>query len=787
MTTRINHRKSNLMNAFSVLAILALSIGMSVSLSAQDELYGPQNPPPKLSAITSSHPVNEGQIGRAGGMVYTITNITLANSTTVYWTMLEDAVKLSMDGPEYLGSENMTISPGHTNLTGGIITWIGFTQMPLAAGGTRSLYSKFIMTVYDLDNNPVSLIDPSVTGLPAGSGGAVLITANTMVFKVKLEMFVSETLEGTYIPHLDYYDPAPTPPAAESAYSTYDFGFYWENDPPELTTNLGISVDEGDSVYIDNIVLVAEDVESTPEELKFILDPRNDGLLPAHGTLQFDSVDMVLPDTISMADIVADSLVYIHDGSETEKDSIAFMIVDSDNVQYKVGEDSVFFVMIAITPVDDPPTVAANTGATLDEEAEIVITTAMLSATDPESSDDAITYTLDPESASDYPINGLLKLSDIPLSDAGTFTQQDIADGKLTYTHDGTETLLDGFLFRVTDEYDHLATNNEDPDFFFEISIDPVNDSPIFSKNLPLEVPEGGTAVISNTVIGAMDEESDAAEIIFTIDPDLNIPDPLHGQIFLDAVELGHGDSFTMDDVNNTLVTYKHDDSETSADFIPIGISDPDGGVASDGGFTVFHFNITILPENDVPTVANPMSDQTTRADSPYSFTVPENTFEDQDPGDSFTYDAYQGDGSALPSWLDFDKDTRIISGTPPLSDKGAVYIIVVEAEDSGEMGVTDDFALEITSPVGLEATEEQRGIRIYPNPFTNQVQLSVSESFASEVNIRIINVLGECVLEIMEKPGSDLQLDMSAHPSGLYFIRVDDGEKEYNTRIMKR
>lgn len=787
MKTLIKPKFRNLRNAISSLALLALSIVLAAQLHAQTELYGPQNPPPKLSSITPSHPVGEGQIGRAGGMIFTITNITLANTTTVYWTTLENSVKLSMDGSVYSGAENMVIDPAQTNLPGGIITWTGATQMSLAVGGPTPLDSKFTMTVYDLGNNPVSLLDPSVTGLPPASGGAVLISDFAMVFKVRLEMLVSDDGGSTYIPHLDYYDPAPTPSGAELAYSDYDFGFYWENDPPELTTNLGVNVDEGDSVYINNIVLIAEDVESTTEEIMFIFDPRSEGLLPAHGKLQCDSIDMVLPDSISVADIFADSLVYIHDDSETEKDSIPFMIIDNDNAKYKVGEDSVFYIMINITPVDDPPIVAVNTGAALDEGADIVITTEMLSTTDAESADDMITYTLDPEAASIFPTNGLIKLSDIPLSDGGTFTQQDITDGKLTYMHDGTETLTDGFLFRVVDENGHLATVDENPDFFFNISIDPINDPPIFSKNLPLQVAEGGTAVISNTVIGAIDEESGPEDIKFTIDPDLNIPDPHHGKIFLNSVELNHGDSFTMAEVNNTLVTYQHDDSETSNDFIPLGISDPDGGVASDGGFTVFHFNITIVPQNDMPIVANPIDDQTTMAESPYTFTFPENTFEDQDPGDSFTYDAYLGEGEDLPSWLDFDKETRTFSGTPPLADVGQVHIIVVEAEDSGELNVTDIFALEITSPVGIEAAEAQPAIQVYPNPFTNQIQVSVSESLGSEVNISIINVLGERILEIMEKPGANLRLDMSGNPPGLYFIKVDDGQTVYNTRIMKR
>ncbi len=136
--------KNNNKNICVLLTIIAISIGSTMPAFSQAYLYGPSNPPPKTSSISSSHPEGDGQIGRAGGMVYTIQNITLANTTTVYWTTLDNSVKLSMDGNTYSDTENMTISSAQTNLIGGIITWTGLTRMPLANGGSQILKSKFI-------------------------------------------------------------------------------------------------------------------------------------------------------------------------------------------------------------------------------------------------------------------------------------------------------------------------------------------------------------------------------------------------------------------------------------------------------------------------------------------------------------------------------------------------------------------------------------------------------------------------------------------------------------------
>ncbi|MBF0627839.1 MAG: DUF1566 domain-containing protein [Magnetococcales bacterium] len=65
------------------------------------------------------------------------------------------------------------------------------------------------------------------------------------------------------------------------------------------------------------------------------------------------------------------------------------------------------------------------------------------------------------------------------------------------------------------------------------------------------------------------------------------------------------------------------------------------------------------------PRVANPIQDQTWTGSGSKTFQVPANTFRDAD-GDTLTYSARRADGSALPSWLRFNRSTRTFSGNPP-------------------------------------------------------------------------------------------------------------------------
>ena len=298
-------------------------------------LYGPEEPPPKGALITYSGTLNDGEIGRSGGKSFTITNVILSNTTTVYWTILEDSVKLSLDGDTYETGEILTLCVAETDLSNGAIAWAGTTQIPISnATGTGvdhydALFSKFIVTVTDLDDNPIALVPSTVTGLGAGTGGAVLFQANTDIVKTRMEMFVSID-SATWVPHLDYYDAEDTPPHAESAYSEFDYCFYWENDPPGLSLNTGANVDESDTVRITSLMLEATDTESLAEEIFIVVDLVGDQNLPINGKLVLSDSEISFVDSISIFELEDMTLNYIHDGSETSKDSIAFSIIDEE-------------------------------------------------------------------------------------------------------------------------------------------------------------------------------------------------------------------------------------------------------------------------------------------------------------------------------------------------------------------------------------------------------------------------------------------------------------------------
>ena len=92
---------------------------------------------------------------------------------------------------------------------------------------------------------------------------------------------------------------------------------------------------------------------------------------------------------------------------------------------------------------------------------------------------------------------------------------------------------------------------------------------------------------------------------------------------------------------------------------------------------------------NQVPTVENPISDQTATEDSAFSFQFSSDVFADADPNDVLTY-------SASASWLTFNAATRTFSGTPTNDNVGTENIIITASD--GFASAQDNFSLTVNN-----------------------------------------------------------------------------------------
>ena len=107
----------------------------------------------------------------------------------------------------------------------------------------------------------------------------------------------------------------------------------------------------------------------------------------------------------------------------------------------------------------------------------LTITTAMLSASDLDSTDVQLTYSVVAGSS----LGGFVQVRGV---NATSFTQPDLAHSRVTFVHDGSEGASAGFSFTLSDGAATVAAQR------FAIVVSPVNDAPVVVRNAGASVTE---------------------------------------------------------------------------------------------------------------------------------------------------------------------------------------------------------------------------------------------------------------------------------------------------------
>ena len=462
------------------------------------------------------------------------------------------------------------------------------------------------------------------------------------------------------------------------------------NDAPTLDTNTGLGVNEGGSGDISTSVLSASDPDNTDSELVYTITTA-----PDNGDVQCGSSIVGVGDTFTQVDIAAGRVSYLHDGSDTTQDTVSIRLSDGQ-------ETKNFTFSITVTPVNDAPVIGTNTGMTLDEGATDTITSDMLNEADPDDSGYGCVYTL-----LNAPDNGTLKVGTDALGTGDTFTQADIDNDRLTYTHNGGETTSDAFAVTLADGGEDGTGTVSDS---FSIAVTAVNDAPTLDTNTGLGVNEGGSGDISTSVLSASDPDNTDSELVYTI---TTAPD--NGDVQCGSSIVGVGDTFTQVDIVAGRVSYLHDGSDTTQDTVSIRLSD---GQETKN----FTFSITVTPVNDAPVIG---TNTGMTLDEAATDTITSDMLNEDDPDDSgygcvytLTDDADNGtlklNGVALNAGDTFtqadinnDKLTYTHNGGETISDAFTVTLA-----DGGEDGVgtdTQTFSITVTpvndAPVIVDQT----------------------------------------------------------------------------------
>ena len=200
------------------------------------------------------------------------------------------------------------------------------------------------------------------------------------------------------------------------------------------------------------------------------------------------------------------------------------------------------------------PLEANNNGASTSEGGTATISSDQLKFTDAASTNAQIVYTI-----GTAPAVGEIRKSGTALGANGTFTQDDIDNGLVSYAHNGSENFTDSFTYTVKGTAG-LSTSS----FAFGFEIEPVNDAPSLDVLRDVPVEEGGYVVISNGYLRILDGDTHSSKLIFTVQSA-----PVHGS-------LNQG-SFSQADIDELLVLYSHDGSDSTADSLHFSVADAAG------------------------------------------------------------------------------------------------------------------------------------------------------------------------------------------------------------------
>ncbi|KAK2838085.1 hypothetical protein Q5P01_015297 [Channa striata] len=357
--------------------------------------------------------------------------------------------------------------------------------------------------------------------------------------------------------------------------------------PPSVVVNKGLVLDENTMKKLTTLQLSASDQDSEPAELIFRVDKQ-----PSLGHLEHASNPGTRIDTFTQADLVSRSVQYVHT-SEEEKhaDQFSFSVSDGTN---EVAQT--FY--ITIKPVDDSLPLLQVPGMRVQEGVRKTITEFELKATDADTEAESIVFTV-----VQAPRHGAIERTSNGqhYRQTSSFTMDDVYQNRLSYNHDGSNSLKDRFTFTVADGTNLLFMVEDGGKEIvtaapqkFKIDILPVDDgTPRIVTNLGLQwleyMDNKATNLITKKELLTMDPDTEDKLLVYEI-----TTEPKHG--FLES-KLKPGNpvtTFTQADINLGLIRYvlHHENVQETMDTFKFLVKDSKPNVVSDN---VFHIQWSLI------------------------------------------------------------------------------------------------------------------------------------------------------------------------------------------------
>ncbi|NXD25972.1 FREM1 protein, partial [Spelaeornis formosus] len=291
-----------------------------------------------------------------------------------------------------------------------------------------------------------------------------------------------------------------------------------DNQAPEVSTT-HLRVEEGGMTPITEGHILISDADTKQEHIFLLLQRQ-----PQHGVVELDGIPMNGGDRLSCEDLRALAVRYRHDGSETLTDDVFFAATDGIHFVK-------FTLQVKVLPVNDElPVMQTDHAPMLHclEGEEIVLSSEYIHATDADSDDMALMFTL-----ARQPYHGVVRRAGIAVH---RFSQADVIAGLVTYKHTSGEIGLSPFIEiltlivsdgeavpDVTDCcYDGppspVSRDDPFPVYDLNITVLPVdNQPPSIATGASFVVEEGSSAALTTNHLFAIDPDTTADELEFVL------------------------------------------------------------------------------------------------------------------------------------------------------------------------------------------------------------------------------------------------------------------------------
>ncbi|XP_018610966.2 FRAS1-related extracellular matrix protein 2a [Scleropages formosus] len=323
-----------------------------------------------------------------------------------------------------------------------------------------------------------------------------------------------------------------------------------DDETPRMAINDGLEAEIGETKIINNKVLKATDLDSDDSTLTYIIR-----FGPGQGFLQKKTPFGLLENiTVGMnftqREVDQNLIVYTHNGQEGIRDLVKFDVTDGTNPLI----DRYFYITISSIDMVFPDVVSK--GVSLREGGRVTLTTDLLSTSDLNSPDENLVFTI-----TRAPVRGHLECTDTPGMPIVSFTQLQLAGSKIYYIHTSDdEVKMDSFEFEVTDGYNPVFRT-------FRVSIvDVDNKKPVLTVH-GLTVIEGENKLITPFELTVEDQDTADHLLRFTI-----TQVPIHGRLMFNNTR--SVTSFTKHDLDENMISYKHDGTESTEDSFSFTVTD---------------------------------------------------------------------------------------------------------------------------------------------------------------------------------------------------------------------